>query len=90
MFFFAGIPLIYGQRQRAFFDCGVWLMMQESDLCRIRQQVSESSEYVERLKLAFHEEGLSPVAAERALRPALSFHLQLQAELEQLERTRNG
>lgn len=64
-------------------------MMPESDgaVLHAMRQVAGSLEYVERLKRSLQEENLTAEEVERALQPALSFHAQLQEDLERLERS---
>lgn len=65
--------------------------MPESDgALHARQQLAASLDYIEQLKRKLQEEGLSVEEVERALQPALSFHVQLQEEKAQLEGTRKG
>ena len=50
-----------------------------------RQQVAGSQEYIDRLNQSLQEQDLSVEGFERALQPALSFHVKLRQELAQLE-----
>lgn len=65
-------------------------MLESGDVVLRTKQVADSLEYIERLKQAISEQNLSAEQAERALQPALSFHAQMQEELDQLERTERG
>jgi len=56
-------------------------------ILRTEQQVASSREYVDQLRQSLQEQDLSAEEVERALQPALSFHAQLEEELEQLEHT---
>lgn len=60
-------------------------MSETDNLLRARQQLADSLDYVERLRLELHKSDLSNDEVERALQPALSFHTELQANLAVLE-----
>lgn len=62
----------------------------ETEYGRAKQRLGDDKAYLEHLKQAMSQQGLTPAEVERAMQPALSFHMQLLEEVETYERMRRG
>lgn len=62
----------------------------EAEYGRAKQRLEDDKAYLEQLKQALGQQGLTQAEVERAMQPALSFHMQLLEEVEAYERMRRG